>query len=183
MTVSGGGKASGTTVNSGGFEFVSSGGTDSRAIVNSGGQIVVRGGTDISATVNDGGFLTLSGGTSISASLVGSDGSNGGGHETVSSGGTASGTTLSASAVLVVSSGGLAINTTAKPKPAPSDSVEALAEFKAACDLWLPQLNERDRDKASTHVNSMFEKYGQTPPPRNITRVTSGLISEISIRS
>ncbi|MGC1387325.1 MAG: ParB N-terminal domain-containing protein, partial [Steroidobacteraceae bacterium] len=42
---------------------------------------------------------------------------------------------------------------TAKPKPAPSDSVEALAEFKAACDLWLPQLNERDRDKASTHVN------------------------------
>jgi hypothetical protein len=47
---------------------------------------------------------------------------------------------------------------TAKPKPAPSDSVEALAEFKVACDLWLPQLNERDRDKASTHVNSMFEK-------------------------
>jgi hypothetical protein len=38
------------------------------------------------------------------------------------------------------------------------DSVEALAEFKVACDLWLPQLNERDRDKASTHVNSMFEK-------------------------
>ena len=47
---------------------------------------------------------------------------------------------------------------TAKPKLAPSDSGEALAEFKAACDLWLPQLNERDRDKASTHVNSMFEK-------------------------
>jgi hypothetical protein len=47
---------------------------------------------------------------------------------------------------------------TAKPKPAPSDSVAALAEFKVACDLWLPQLNERDQDRASTHVNSMFEK-------------------------
>jgi len=47
---------------------------------------------------------------------------------------------------------------TAKPKPAPSNSVEALAEFKVACDLWLPQLNERDQDQASTHANSMFEK-------------------------
>jgi hypothetical protein len=47
---------------------------------------------------------------------------------------------------------------TAKPKPAPSNSVEALAEFKVACDLWLPQLNERDQDQASTHANRMFEQ-------------------------
>ena len=47
---------------------------------------------------------------------------------------------------------------TAKPKPAPSNSVEALAEFKLACDLCLPQLNEHDQDGASMYVNSMFER-------------------------
>jgi hypothetical protein len=50
-----------------------------------------------------------------------------------------------------------------KPKSAPKtmsepESATALAEFKVACDHWLPLLNERDQDKASTHVNSMFEK-------------------------
>jgi hypothetical protein len=45
-----------------------------------------------------------------------------------------------------------------KPRLASSKSVEALAEFKIACDLWLPQLNERDQNKAFTYVNSMFEK-------------------------
>jgi hypothetical protein len=50
-----------------------------------------------------------------------------------------------------------------------SDRTDALqsALKKIAADLaargpvpyvWLPQLNERDQDKASTHVNSMFEK-------------------------
>jgi hypothetical protein len=37
---------------------------------------------------------------------------------------------------------------TAKPKPTPSKSAEALAEFKIACDNWLPKLNERDKAKA-----------------------------------
>jgi hypothetical protein len=46
----------------------------------------------------------------------------------------------------------------AKPKPAPSNSMEALAEFQLACDLWLPQLNECDQDKALTHVNNIFEQ-------------------------
>jgi hypothetical protein len=45
-----------------------------------------------------------------------------------------------------------------KPKPAPSTSSKALAQFKVACDHWLPLLNERDQDQASTHANSMFEK-------------------------
>jgi hypothetical protein len=45
-----------------------------------------------------------------------------------------------------------------KPKPAPTKSDKALAEFKVACDHWLPLLNERDQDQASTHANSMFEK-------------------------
>jgi pyruvate/2-oxoglutarate dehydrogenase complex dihydrolipoamide acyltransferase (E2) component len=45
-----------------------------------------------------------------------------------------------------------------KPKPGPSKSSKALAQFKVACDRWLPLLNERDQDQASTHVNSMFEK-------------------------
>ncbi len=47
---------------------------------------------------------------------------------------------------------------TAKPKPAPPNSVEALAEFKLACDHCLPQLNEHDQDGASIYVNSLFEK-------------------------
>jgi hypothetical protein len=45
-----------------------------------------------------------------------------------------------------------------KPKFASSNSVEALAKFKIACELWLPQLNERDQNEALTYVNSMFEK-------------------------
>src|SRR5229473_2847481 len=77
-----------------------------------GGVEIIAGGTDFGATVSEGGNLFLSGGTSISASLVGSDTSGGGGRETVSSGGTALGTTLSASAQLRVSSGGVAISTT-----------------------------------------------------------------------
>lgn len=31
---------------------------------------------------------------------------------------------------------------------------EVIERSEAGGDLWLPQLNERDRDKASTHVNS-----------------------------
>jgi hypothetical protein len=45
-----------------------------------------------------------------------------------------------------------------KPKPTPSKSSKALAQFKVACDHWLPLLNERDQDQASTHANSMFEQ-------------------------
>ena len=45
-----------------------------------------------------------------------------------------------------------------KPKPTPSKSSKALAQFKVACDHWLPPLNERDQDQASTHANSMFEQ-------------------------
>jgi hypothetical protein len=45
-----------------------------------------------------------------------------------------------------------------KPKPAPSESAQALAEFKVACDHWLPQLDGRDQAKASTYVNSKFEE-------------------------
>ena len=49
------------------------------------------------------------------------------------------------------------------------ESANALAEFKVACDHWLPLLNERDQDKASTHVNSMFEKLKNS---RSSPRVT-----------
>jgi hypothetical protein len=45
-----------------------------------------------------------------------------------------------------------------KPKPAPSESAQALAEFKVACDHWLPQLDGCDQAKASTYVNSKFEE-------------------------
>ena len=52
---------------------------------------------------------------------------------------------------------------TAKPKPAPSDSVEALAEFKAACDLWLPQLNERDREQSVDACEQHVRKAEEQP--------------------
>jgi autotransporter passenger strand-loop-strand repeat protein len=93
MNVSSSGIASGTQINSNCLE------------------VDFSGGTDFGATVSEGGNLFLSGGTSISASLVGSDTSGGGCRETVSSGGTALDTTLSASAQLRVSSGGVAIST------------------------------------------------------------------------
>jgi autotransporter passenger strand-loop-strand repeat protein len=100
-------------ISSGGTMNVSSGGIASGTQINSNGlEVDFSGGTDFGATVSEGGNLFLSGGTSISASLVGSDTSGGGGRETVSSGGTALGTTLSASAQLRVSSGGVAISTT-----------------------------------------------------------------------
>jgi len=43
--------------------------------------------------------------------------------------------------------------------------MEALAEFRLACDPWLPQLNECDQNKASTHVNSLFERAEGPPRP------------------
>ncbi len=108
-----GGTEIGGAISSGGTMNVSSGGIASGTQINSNGlEVDFSGGTDFGATVSEGGNLFLSGGTSISASLVGSDTSGGGGRETVSSGGTALGTTLSASAQLRVSSGGVAISTT-----------------------------------------------------------------------
>jgi hypothetical protein len=51
-----------------------------------------------------------------------------------------------------------AANTRRRMTMSEPESVTALAEFKVACDHWLPLLNECDQGKASTHVNSMFEK-------------------------
>jgi ParB family transcriptional regulator, chromosome partitioning protein len=43
-----------------------------------------------------------------------------------------------------------------KPKPAPSKSAKALAEFKIACDHWLPLLNKDDLAKAVVHANGVY---------------------------
>ena len=51
-----------------------------------------------------------------------------------------------------------AANTRRRMTMSQPESATALAEFKVACDHWLPLLNERDQDQASTHANSMFEQ-------------------------
>jgi ParB-like chromosome segregation protein Spo0J len=51
-----------------------------------------------------------------------------------------------------------AANTRRRMTMSEPESATALAEFKVACDHWLPLLNERDQDQASTHANSMFEQ-------------------------
>jgi autotransporter passenger strand-loop-strand repeat protein len=116
-TGSAGGTAIGTVVNSSGTEKVCSGGLASFTVLNSGGgEFVSSGGTDSGATVNGNAFMeVLAGGKSISSLLTGSapdSGGNFGGQEFVSSGGSALDTTVSASAVLIVSAGGVAVGTT-----------------------------------------------------------------------
>jgi len=108
-----------TTISSGGELRVEAGGTASATIIDSGGrELVISGGTVSRATVNDGGRMTVdAGATTTSVSLVGSDTSGGGGREIVL--GTASVTTISASALLVVSSGGIAIDTIVNSRTGP----------------------------------------------------------------
>ncbi len=112
LIVSGGGVASNTIIGNLGLDAVW-GGVDIDAAVNSGGELNIHSaGTASGATVNAGGRLSVfSGGTTLSASLVGSATSGGGGREVIFVGGSAFFTTLSASAQLIVSSGGVAFGT------------------------------------------------------------------------
>ncbi len=98
---------SGTTVNSGSIQYVSSGETTIGTTVNNGGgQTVLSGGTAISTTVNGGGTEVVSSGGTASGTTV-----NGVGYEYVSSGGTAISTTVNSGGTEVVSPGGAAIST------------------------------------------------------------------------
>lgn len=114
------GTASGTIVQSGGSEFVSSGGIDSQTSVRSGGQQVVSsGGAATSTTVYAGGSVAISSGGSASADIISNGGIvkllaggsaisttvSSGGLEVIYAGGTASGTTLLAGGVIDVVSG------------------------------------------------------------------------------
>ncbi|MBB7505616.1 autotransporter outer membrane beta-barrel domain-containing protein, partial [Escherichia coli] len=78
-----------TTINSGGHQYVSSGGSATDTTINSGGyQDVFNGGSATSTTVNRGAQHISSGGSATDTTI------NSGGHQYVSSGGSATSTTV-----------------------------------------------------------------------------------------
>ena len=102
-----GGTASGTTLNSGSYDYVS-GGTTSETTLNNGSQQIIEfGGVAVSATLNSGGRQSVDSGSTASATTI-----NSGGTEYVYSGGQTVGGTVLAGGFLLVSSGGSAIDTT-----------------------------------------------------------------------
>ena len=103
-----GGVANETTVNRGGYLWVSSGGEANSTTVNSGGELrISSGGVANSTTVNRAGGLWISSGGVANSTTVTS-----GGNLWVSSGGVANSTTVNRAGRLFVSSGGVANATT-----------------------------------------------------------------------
>jgi autotransporter passenger strand-loop-strand repeat protein len=121
LTVSSGGKTSGTDIRAGGVEIVGSGAAERQASVMSGGEIVLAGGT---AAIN-----ALSGSTIGVASGVRIDGETIGSGVTlvVSSGALARSTTLGSGATEFVGVGGLIRGTTTMGADTTLDVVTALA--------------------------------------------------------
>ena len=108
LRISSGGVASSTTVNSRGYMYISSGGAADSATVNSGGGIYVSsGGVASSTTINSGGWMYVSNDGAASSATV-----NSGGGIYVSSGGVASSTTINSGGWMYVSNGGVASSTT-----------------------------------------------------------------------
>ncbi|EFN5772100.1 autotransporter outer membrane beta-barrel domain-containing protein, partial [Escherichia coli] len=105
---SSGGSATGTTINSGGYQNVSSGGSATSTTINSGGfQYVSSGGSATSTTINRGGYqYVFSGGSATSTTI------NSGGNQNVFSGGSATSTTINSGGFQNVYSGGSATSTT-----------------------------------------------------------------------
>ncbi|EON1592979.1 autotransporter outer membrane beta-barrel domain-containing protein, partial [Escherichia coli] len=106
--VSSGGSATSTTINRGGYQYVSSGGSATSTTINSGGyQYVSSGGSATSTTINRGGYqYVFSGGSATSTTI------NSGGNQNVFSGGSATSTTINSGGFQNVSSGGSATGTT-----------------------------------------------------------------------
>ena len=122
--VSSGGIASGSVVFSGGFEFVLLGGSANATSVRNGGQQwVSSGGVAVGAAISRGAAEAIFAGGVASNATVSSGGQQsvfgkasgtiveGGGSETVGSGGSAVGMTVNAGAIETVDQGGLAIST------------------------------------------------------------------------
>ncbi|EKH0677452.1 autotransporter outer membrane beta-barrel domain-containing protein [Escherichia coli] len=106
MSVSAGDTATNTTINSGGFQHVFSGGSATSTTINGGLQAVSSGGSATSTTINRGGLQYVFSGGSATGTTI-----NSGGQQRVSSGGSATGTTISGG-YQNVSSGGSATGTT-----------------------------------------------------------------------
>ncbi|WP_227481679.1 autotransporter outer membrane beta-barrel domain-containing protein, partial [Escherichia coli] len=100
--------ATSTTINSGGYQYVSSGGSATSTTINSSGnQYVSSGGSATSTTINSGGNQYVSSGGSATSTTI-----NSGGNQYVSSGGRATSTTINSGGNQYVSSGGSATSTT-----------------------------------------------------------------------
>ncbi|HBE6821550.1 TPA: autotransporter outer membrane beta-barrel domain-containing protein, partial [Escherichia coli] len=108
QNVHSGGSATSTTINSGGLQYVSSGGSATSTTINSGGfQNVFSGGSATSTTINSGGFQNVHSGGSATSTTI-----NSGGLQYVYSGGSATSTTINSGGQQRVSSGGSATGTT-----------------------------------------------------------------------
>ena len=108
MSLSAGDTATNTTINRGGFQYVSSGGSATSTTINCGGlQYVDSGGSATSTTINSGGQQRVSSGGSATGTTI-----NSGGQQRVSSGGSATSTTINSGGMLSVSSGGSAVDIT-----------------------------------------------------------------------
>ena len=105
MTLVNGDTATNTTINSGGWQDVSSGGSATSTTINDGGwQNVSSGGSATSTTINSGQQYVVGG--SAASTIINS------GTQNVSSGGSATGTTINWGGTQNVSSGGSATSTT-----------------------------------------------------------------------
>ncbi|WP_228874609.1 autotransporter outer membrane beta-barrel domain-containing protein [Paraburkholderia saeva] len=110
QSVTAGGVANGTVINSGGSQAVLAGGTANGAVINNGGkQAVSSGGVASAATLNNLGTQIVSGGGVASATVV-----NSGGVLTVA-GGVANGAVINSGGSASVASGGTATNTVVNP--------------------------------------------------------------------
>ncbi|HBA7074125.1 TPA: autotransporter outer membrane beta-barrel domain-containing protein [Escherichia coli] len=87
MTLNAGDTANNTTINSAGYQYVSSGGSATSTTINSGGYQPVSGGSVTSTTINSGGYQYVSGGSVTSTTI------NSGGKQEVDAG-SVTGTTI-----------------------------------------------------------------------------------------
>nr|EKJ2753334.1 autotransporter outer membrane beta-barrel domain-containing protein [Escherichia coli] len=100
MTLNAGDTANNTTINSGGQQYVSSGGSATSTTIDGGLQVVSSGGSATSTTINSGGLQTVNSGGSATSTTI-----NSGGWQAVYSGGSATSTTINGGRQDVYSNG------------------------------------------------------------------------------
>ncbi|EJW6890388.1 autotransporter outer membrane beta-barrel domain-containing protein [Escherichia coli] len=100
MTLNAGDTANNTTINSGGQQYVSSGGSATSTTIDGGLQVVSSGGSATSTTINSGGGQAVNSGGSATSTTI-----NSGGWQAVYSGGSATSTTINGGRQDVYSNG------------------------------------------------------------------------------
>ena len=102
-----GGTVNSTTIDYGGFMYISSGGVANSTTINAGGRMVIfSGGVANSTTINAGGGMVISSGGVANSTTIN------GGDMYICSGGVANSTTINANGGMVIYSGGIANSTT-----------------------------------------------------------------------